>query len=103
MAHASSFAAAGGGCWQACRKCGGVVGAGVAMAVAPVVGKVSAALVGTLGMMFSMPSLLGVANVRSMLGGCPAMGKAERNKKPGTPRERKSTGCAKVRGWVSIL
>ena len=46
MAHASSFAAAGGGCWHACRKCGGVVGAGVAMAVAPVVGKVSAALVG---------------------------------------------------------
>lgn len=50
-----------------------VVCAGLAAAVVPVCGKVSAMLVGTLGVMSSMPSWLGVAEVRSIVGDCPAM------------------------------
>ena len=40
--------------------------------------KVSAMLVGTLGVMSSMPSWLGEAEVKSIVGGCPAMEETSR-------------------------
>ena len=49
MGHASSSCAAGGGCWLACRKCGGVVGAGDGKGSGCVVMAVVTGLVGTHG------------------------------------------------------
>lgn len=71
IGHASSCSAAAAGGWAlACRKCGGVVGAGKGSRA--LAGSESAVLGATLGVRSSMPSEAGVA-VRSMAGGCPDM------------------------------
>ena len=75
MGHATSSSVAAGGWLHACRKCGGVVGA--------VAGTVTPELVGTQGMISSMGSEAGVAEVRSMAGGLPRHSE-RRSKQKGT-------------------
>ena len=70
MGHASSSCAAGGGCWLACRKCGGVVGAGDGKGSGCVVMAVVTGLVGTRGVVPEMLSPEGLTEVKSMAVGC---------------------------------
>ena len=77
--------------------------------------KVSAMLVGTLGVMSSMPSWLGEAEVKSIVGGCPAMEEtSRRNSKPqqakGSPRQagKSTAGFRSFSGlpvptWISFF
>ena len=64
--------------------------------------KVSAMLVGTLGVMSSMPSWLGEAEVKSIVGGCPAMEETSR-KTQTAANERKPKAGRKVHSRVSIV